>query len=158
LKRLDLVIDSELGNVSLLAVAVNRVCLQLGFDSLTAAHLELCVAEAVTNSICHAYHRVRGHTVKVTLAADAGRLHVEVSDTGTPMGAEHQQRLTRESSDSEIQTYDWRSLPEGGRGLKIIRDLMDEVSYVSSENVNRLMMVKQLTPNGSRIDRDEHAG
>lgn len=150
MKRLDLAIDSDLGNVSLLAVAVNRVCLQLGLDSLTAAHVELCVAEAITNSVCHAYHRVRGHTVKVTLSADDRRLHIEVCDTGTPMTAEQQQRLAHGSRESEIQTYDLRSLPEGGRGLKIIRDLMDEVTYTSDNRLNRLIMMKRFTHVGER--------
>jgi anti-sigma regulatory factor (Ser/Thr protein kinase) len=39
---------------------------------------------------------------------------------------------------------DRRSLPEGGRGLQIIHDLMDEVSYIRSDNINRLIMKKQL--------------
>lgn len=144
MKRLDLAIDSDLGNVSLLAVAVNRVCLQLGLDDLTAGHVELCVAEAVTNSICHAYHSVRGHSVGLILSADAGELRIEVSDTGTPMPIEQQRRLARQNGDSDTQPIDRQSLPEGGRGLQIIRDLMDHVSYVSEANHNRLIMSKRI--------------
>ena len=144
MKRLGLAIDSDLGNVSLLAVAVNRVCLQLGLDDLTAGHVELCVAEAVTNSICHAYHGVQGNSVELILSADAGELRIEVSDTGTPMPADQQRRLVRANKDADIQATDRRSLPEGGRGLQIIRDLMDQVSYVSEGNQNRLIMLKQM--------------
>lgn len=144
MKRLDLAIDSDLGNVSLLAVAVNRVCVQLGLDHLTAGHIELCVAEAATNSICHAYHRVHGHSVGLILSADAGELRIEVSDTGTPMPVEHQRSLARPTHDSETQPIDRHSLPEGGRGLQIIRDLMDHVSYVSEANHNRLIMSKRI--------------
>lgn len=144
MKRLDLAIDSDLGNVSLLAVAVNRVCLQLGLDDLTAGHVELCVAEAVTNSICHAYHGMQGHSVELMLSADAGELRIEVADRGAPMPADQQQRLARTNKDADFPAMDRRSLPEGGRGLQIIRDLMDQVSYISEGKQNRLIMSKKL--------------
>ena len=149
MKRLDLAIDSDLGNVSLLAVAVNRVCLLLGLDHLAAGHVELCVAEAATNSICHAYHGILGHSVGLMLSADAGELRIEVSDTGTPMPVEQQRRLERLNNDSDTQAIDLHSLPEGGRGLQIIRDLMDQVSYLSEGPRNRLIMLKRIASAGT---------
>jgi serine/threonine-protein kinase RsbW len=143
LKGLSFSIDSHLGNVSLVAVAVNRICVQLGLDDLSAGQVELCVAEAATNAIRHAYHGEPGHTVMIALAASTDQLNIEVSDRGTPMPVEQEQRLLHGTQANEFQTTDLRSLPEGGRGLQIIHDLMDEVSYVRLGNINRLTMRKQ---------------
>jgi serine/threonine-protein kinase RsbW len=146
LRHLDLVIDSDLSNVTLVAVAVNRVCLELGFDALRAGQIELCIAEAATNAIRHAYHGKPGHTVAVSLSADREELLAEVTDTGTAMPPEHQQTLVKGPKASDGQPFDRRSLAEGGRGLQIIYQLMDKVSYVSEERHNRLIMATRLAP------------
>ena len=148
MKGLSFAIDSNLGNVSLVAVAVNRICVQLGLDDLTAGQVELCIAEAVTNAIRHAYHDEPGHTVAIALVAGTDQLNIEVSDSGTPMPVEQEQRLLHGTQPVEFQTTDRKSLPEGGRGLQIIHDLMDEVSYVRLDNSNRLIMRKQLATSG----------
>ena len=147
MKGLSFAIESDLGNVAFVAVAANRICVQLGLDDLRAGEVELCIAEAVTNSIRHAYHEEPGHTVTIALAADADQLHIEVSDSGTPMPAELEQRLVHGNTlTSELQPIDRNSIPEGGRGLQIIHDLMDEVSYVRLPHCNRLIMAKHLLP------------
>ena len=146
LRHLDLAIDSDLSNVTLVAVAVNRICLELGLDTLRAGQIELCIAEAATNAIRHAYHGKPGHQVAVSLSADNGELLVEVSDTGTVMPPEHQQTLRSGSKAWDGQPVDRRSLPEGGRGLEIIHQVMDRVSYVSEDGHNRLIMAARLAP------------
>lgn len=148
MKGLSFAIDSNLANVSLVAVAVNRICVQLGFDDLSAGQVELCIAEAATNAIRHAYHDEPGHTVGIALAADTDQLKIEVSDSGTPMPVEQEQRLVHGTQAIELQNIDRSSLPEGGRGLQIIHDLMDEVSYVRAGTLNRLIMRKQLATPG----------
>jgi serine/threonine-protein kinase RsbW len=122
--------------------------MELGLDDLSAGQVELCIVEAATNAIRHAYHGEPGHTVGIALAADTDRLNIEVSDSGTPMPVEQEQRLLHGTVANEFQTTNLRSLPEGGRGLQIIHDLMDEVSYVRLGNINRLIMRKQLVTPG----------
>jgi serine/threonine-protein kinase RsbW len=148
LKGLSFAIDSHLGNVSLVAVAVNRICVELGLDDLSAGQVELCIVEAATNAIRHAYHDEPGHTVGIALAAYTDQLNIEVSDSGTPMPVEQEQRLLHGTHAIQSQTSDRSSLPEGGRGLQIIHDLMDEVSYVRLGNINRLIMKKQFATPG----------
>jgi serine/threonine-protein kinase RsbW len=149
LRSLELAIESDLRNVTLMAVAINRVCLELGLDALRAGQIELCIAEAATNAIRHAYHGKPGHIVAVRLSTLRDELLVEVRDTGTPMPAEHQQTLLSGPKPSDAQLADRRSLPEGGRGLQIIYQLMDRVSYVSEERHNRLIMSTCLAQNSS---------
>ena len=143
MKGVRFAVDSELENVSLVAVAVNSICRQLGLDAVNAGEVELCVAEAATNAIRHAYHDQPGQTVAIFLSATQEHLQIEVSDNGSPMPAEQEQRLLHGTQSVEFQAGDRMSLAEGGRGLQIIHDLMDEVSYFTADNVNRLRMIKQ---------------
>jgi len=145
LKGVHFAIDSELSNVSLLAIAVNRICLHLGLDEASAGELELCVSEATTNSIRHSYHGEPGNTVAIELTVQRDQLRIEVSDNGTPMPAEQMHQLQDGKLNLEFQPDDRSLLAEGGRGLWIICRLMDEVSYSRVGNSNRLIMIKRLT-------------
>jgi serine/threonine-protein kinase RsbW len=144
LKGVHFAIDSELGNVSLIAIAVNRICLHLGLDEASAGELELCVTEAATNSIRHAYHGEHGHTVEIELTVQPNHLCLEVSDSGTPMPVEQVHQLQDGKLCLEFRPDDRNVLAEGGRGLRIIRRLMDEVSYSRVGNHNRMIMIKNL--------------
>lgn len=141
LRAIRMVIDSELSNVSLMAVAVNRICSLLGLDDVLSYQIELCVSEAVTNSIRHAYGGHSGHEVSLLLSVESERLNLECSDTGTPMKPDQVQRLTR---GCEIRDWPESQLPEGGRGLQIMHDVMDQVCYLRDGGVNRLQMTKEL--------------
>jgi serine/threonine-protein kinase RsbW len=140
LKCLDLAIDSELGNVTLMAVAVNRVCLELGLDALRAGEIELCIVEAATNAIQHGYQSKPGHIVTAKVSIQCENLIIEVIDTGTPIPSDNQQMLLHGPKACDEQAIEWHSLSEGGRGLKIIHELMEKVSYVSGNGHNRLIM------------------
>jgi serine/threonine-protein kinase RsbW len=144
LQRLELAINSDLGDVALVAIAANRVCLHLGLDEAMAGQVELCIVEAVTNAIRHAYHDQPGNRVTVTIAEESAQLVIEVCDSGSAMPLKHQQRLVHGTDASGFELQDRNSIPEGGRGLQIIRTLMDEVSYTSKQHLNHLTMRKHL--------------
>ncbi len=135
-------IESEIGNVSLVAVALNRICLYLGLDVKSAGEVELCVTEAATNAVRHAYHDETGHTVTIQLEASRNRLQIEVADSGTPMSQELQNMLGSGELTLRTQSDDFHLLNENGRGLRIIHDLMDQVSYERSDNFNSMKMTK----------------
>lgn len=146
---LRLFIESNLSDVSLAAVAVNKICVHLGLDEIQAHQVELCVAEAVTNAIRHAYHGETGQTISIAVSTGTDQLHIEVSDSGSPMSAECVEQLTRNPKVIEFEGIDRASLPEGGRGLQIIHDLMDEVAYIRDDNLNRLQLTKRIPPGKS---------
>jgi serine/threonine-protein kinase RsbW len=142
--RIHFVIDSDLGEVSLVAMAVNRICIHLGLDEIQASEVELCVAEAVTNAIRHAYHGAPGRTVSIAVSPRKQALQIDVFETGTPMGDEHVERLLRGAKSIEAEESDRTALAEGGRGLQIIHDLMDEVAYSREGSLNRLRLTKRI--------------
>lgn len=150
MSRVHFVIDSDLSEVALVAMAVNTICVHLGLGKIQASEVELCVAEAVTNSIRHAWHNELGHTVSVAVSAQKDELRIDISDRGTPMGAEHIQRLHQDSLEAEPEKDDRFQLAEGGRGLPIIHDLMDRAEYSSQDGLNCLRLIKRIPQSEAR--------
>lgn len=143
MNHLTLSIESDLHDVSLVAVSINAVCRQLGLDEIAAHEAELCVVEAATNAVRHAYQCEPGHIVTVEVLEVGLHLHFEISDTGNPMPAPAIERLIH-GAPEEDSTTTRATLSESGRGLQIMHDLMDEISYTSLNGTNRLTMKKQL--------------
>lgn len=144
MSRLRLTINSDLRDVYLVGLTVNRICEHLHMDPVEASQVELCAVEAVTNSIRHAYRNEPDNEVSVTLAVRNNRLEVEVADTGLAMLAAQVERLSRGSNVLDFDPQDRASLPEGGMGLQIMHEVMDEVSYATEGRVNRLRLTRQL--------------
>ena len=64
--------------------AVRRFALEQGADSDTLAAIELCVSEAVSNAVLHAYRRLgRRGPVEVEARRPDGYLYVHVRDQGS---------------------------------------------------------------------------
>ncbi|MEO8128771.1 MAG: ATP-binding protein, partial [Bryobacteraceae bacterium] len=111
-----------------------------------AASLELCTVEAVTNAIKHAYGDTPGHEVSIELLLNNERLDVAVFDQGQSIPKEHLAKLSESSRVFEFDPSDLGAIPEGGMGLEIIRQEMDEVSYSTDNGTNCLRMTKFLSP------------
>jgi serine/threonine-protein kinase RsbW len=144
MSALRLTIDSNLSDVSLVAVAINQICVHIGMDEIQASQVELCIAEAATNAIRHAYHGQRGQTVSIAVSTEVDRLQIEVCDCGTPMPPEQIDRLIHGAEIVEVDGADKALLEEGGRGLQIIHNLMDEVSYIRDQSLNRMRLTKYI--------------
>ncbi len=132
---LTLRIDSRLGDVPLVGIAVRAICAAIPLGEDETASVELCVVEAVNNAIEHAYGEV-GHPVEVEVVLAAGTLRIVVRDRG------HRMDWARACAAADGYAAD--ALGEGGRGLFIMRSLMDEVSYRTAGGWNELAMDKRL--------------
>lgn len=128
-------IDSGLEHVFLIGVAVRGIAVDAGFDELRASQVELAVVEGVNNAIEHAYRGMSGRRVEVVVRVSARRLTIEIVDTGTAMAwdVECAAAAARIAADP---------LADGGRGLLIMRELMDEVGYQSAGGRNVLSLTK----------------
>jgi serine/threonine-protein kinase RsbW len=147
LKQLRLTIDSSLEHVSLVGLAINRICEHLRMNEVQAYQVELCAVEALTNAIRHSYRSRPGHEVAVILTITNHHLDMEVCDHGEPMSPEHVRRLRQGSGVFQFDHSDLASVPEGGMGLQIMRDVMDQVSYISGGGegqMNRLCLCMRL--------------
>ena len=66
-RTIKLAVESDLENVPLIGLAAQSICRDAGLSELETYHVELCVIEAVTNSIRHAYGEQASGQVRVTL-------------------------------------------------------------------------------------------
>lgn len=139
-RALRLSIDSRLENIGLAGVAVRAVCDEVGLAGENGYHVELCLVEAVTNCVRHAYDGQAGHEVIVDLHVTADRLELIVRDRGRPLPPERA-GWTPALPDDETPPSD---LPEGGRGLFLMRTLMDTLEFSTRGGENVVRMTKQL--------------
>lgn len=134
---LRLAVDSCLDHVSLVGAAVRGIAAAAGLDASCAAQVELAVVEAVNNAIEHAYRNRPGQQVEVAVDVAGSQLTIEIADRGRAMEWEREcaAAAARVAADP---------LADGGRGLLIIRQVMDEVGYRSTAGRNVLRLTKHL--------------
>jgi serine/threonine-protein kinase RsbW len=134
---LTLSLDSRLPNVGFLGAAVGGICLLAGYGPPQADLLQLAVVEAVNNAIEHAYQGEPGNRVEVELRLKSGHLQFLISDRGRAMA-------DPEPQEPSFDIEDLSSLPEGGLGLFLIHQIMDQVEYTSVAGKNTLSLTKML--------------
>lgn len=130
--RVRLTIDSRIDQVHMIGLAVKGICASIPMPEEDAYQVELCVVEAVNNSVEHAYENEPGHEVSVIASVDGGTLTLEVLDSGTSMDWDSVQKKRANAS----------LLDEGGRGFMIMESYMDQVSYDRTGDQNVLTLVK----------------
>jgi serine/threonine-protein kinase RsbW len=137
-RRISLSIESQFDNVSFVGNAINKLCGAIFSSEMIANEVELCAVEAVNNCIEHAYEMQAGNRVDIVLSSHPDRIVMEVCDTGMSMDPK--------CLDVEMPPPPTRAdaLAEQGRGLLIIRKVMDSVSYHTAGNRNCLTMVKRV--------------
>jgi serine/threonine-protein kinase RsbW len=137
-REIVITLDSRLENVALAGRALHGLGAEAGLGPLECDQLELCVVEAVTNCVVHAYNGQPGNEVRLRVALGEGALEVQVVDRGSPIppGA-------LEPREPELPE-DALTLAEHGRGLLILRMLMDSLDYTSDARGNVLTLVKRV--------------
>lgn len=109
----------------------------LGFAQLDLFQIELAVDEAFINAADHGSHCAREAVVHLRVVPSPDRVTILVRDHGgKPFNPVFFERLA-----------DKKTWGAGGRGIKIIKEIMDEVMYVFLEGISTtLFMVKLKTP------------
>jgi serine/threonine-protein kinase RsbW len=125
--------DQELNRV---AEFMESICDELQLDMHVAMKLQLAMEEMVTNVIFYAYPK--GTTADITLTAesDGQELTFVLSDSGKPFDP-----TAKEDADIESNPMDRE---QGGMGILIVKNIMNEVSYQRLGEENRLTMKKKI--------------
>lgn len=95
-------------------------------------NVELAVSEACTNAIRHTRDSNAEARVTIRFQVHEDQLIVEVKDRGGGFDLE------------KVPPPDFEKHPEGGYGLFLIRNVMDEVFYTRGDEYNTLTMKKCL--------------
>lgn len=105
---------------------------QLPDDAVEA--LQLAVDEACTNIIEHAYGGSTKHKVDIAIIVDSTQFVVRIRDQGQPFD---QQAYV--APDVIALTHRGQA---GGLGVHMIRELMDQVEYMSKGPTNEIKLIK----------------
>lgn len=140
LKEITLAIDSDLRNVSSIGTALGDLRSVIGLSDSALYEIELCVVEAATNCIKHAYEKEKGHKVEIHFALYEDRIVVDICDTGKPMDVRALDQA--DVAALEVDHNDPDNIPEAGRGILIMKKIMDDVIYTRRGGKNCLTLVK----------------
>ena len=136
-KRFTLEVPSSTENLAMIRDFVKRIGYQTGMDEQGVSNLELAVDEACANVIEHAYGHDISKEVIVRAVCDEQAVRISVIDMGQGFDAE---AMAPESIETLIHER-----KSGGLGIRLIKALMDEVSYeIRPGQKNELHMVKRL--------------
>lgn len=115
---------------------MEAVCDELQLDMHVSMKLQLAMEEMVTNVIFYAYPE--GTSADITLSAESDEhvLTFVLSDTGKPFDP-----TAKEDADIISNPMDRE---QGGMGILIVKNIMNEVTYQRLGDENRLIMKKNL--------------
>lgn len=137
-RSIKLIIEDKIDNIALLGKAIRAICGTVVNDEVLLFNLELCLVEAVTNVINHAYHREPGHYVEVIVAVDDHHVDFQVIDAGDHVP------LPPPKQELNYNPSDMTTWPESGMGRFLIHSIMNEVSYSNHGGKNILKMKKKI--------------
>lgn len=136
----ELVIGSDLANLTVALAFVRDRCAAAGLSEDAAFACELAADEACTNIIEHAYRGRKDGQIRITCHLQDEEFIIRLHDHGKPFDPTKigKPPLNRRLEEREI----------GGLGLHFMRSMMDEVHFEFDKNAgNTLTMVKRIGRN-----------
>lgn len=132
----ELTFKNEEQELMRVAEFMESVCDELQLDMHVAMKLQVAMEEMVTNVIFYAYPEGTIADITLTAESDDKELTFILSDTGKPFDP-----TAKEDADTEINPMDRE---QGGMGILIVKNIMNEVTYQRLGDVNQLTMKKTL--------------
>jgi serine/threonine-protein kinase RsbW len=132
-EKYTLVIKAELANLEEIRQFVASSAKSLRAEASVIADLQLAVDEAVTNIVIHGYKKGHG-TIEISINRNAAALIVCLRDRAP--------QFNPGSYASDLTALSKREAP-GGFGIRLIKQVVDEVSYrVPGSGGNELTLIK----------------
>jgi serine/threonine-protein kinase RsbW len=119
MRRIHLSLASEYRNIDLVD-SVTEACLRFaGFDEMTTEHMTLAIREAAANAIKHGNGQDPAKIAEVIIDIDADTLSIRIRDQGEGF----------DTGDLPDPLAPENILKGTGRGIFLMRQLMDEVDF-----------------------------
>ena len=135
----ELILPSELEVLERVDEETLRHCGLAGFDDGTASMVAMAAIEAVTNAVMHGNRQSTEKQVGLRFEWEPGRIVIVVSDEGDGF----------DLSCVPDPTDPSRCLGSSGRGIYIMREVMDEVEFEMAEGKGtRVTLVKSVPVGG----------
>jgi serine/threonine-protein kinase RsbW len=132
LESLELTLPSTLESVAQIEHAAEEFARRTGFDEDTASNVAMVVREAAVNAAKHGNRFVEGTEVRATLERKARSLTVRIADAGNGL----------DPAALPDPLHPDRLLKTSGRGVFLMRALMDEVDFRQLEPGTEVILTK----------------
>ncbi len=114
---MELKISSDPRWLRMVRAMMQEICRQCGFSEMERSEITLAVDEALSNVIKHSYKGSPEGVVWLSCVADDGCLEIELRDQGEAIDP----KCLEPPPPDEIRI--------GGRGIFLMREIMDEVHF-----------------------------
>ena len=132
MEKKDIIFRSDSGHIRESSSRILKDLESYGIGEKAAFEIKLCVEEAVRNAIVHGNKSDPKRQVRLGYWVDEGVLNIEIEDEGAGFNYGSVKDPTREEN----------LLRNSGRGVYLIKKLMDKVEY--NTKGNRISMAKRI--------------
>lgn len=128
----EIVFQSESGRIREASSRVLKDLEALGLSESLEFEIKLCIEEAVRNAIVHGNKSDPRKKVRFSYEIDQDAINIEIEDEGAGFNHQAVKDPTKEEN----------ILRNSGRGVYLIKKLMDSVEY--NQNGNKVKMSKRI--------------
>ena len=105
------------------------------FNENDSTAIEVAIVEAANNILKHSYSLESGHPITLYIHYNGREMEFTFQDQGMPFDPS-------EIKPVELSWNNIHDIPESGRGIYIIKEIMDSVNYSRSGDINSLKLLK----------------
>ncbi|ACF12696.1 putative anti-sigma regulatory factor, serine/threonine protein kinase [Chloroherpeton thalassium ATCC 35110] len=129
-------VTSNLEDLYLVRCFIGNAACRAGFGESETWKIILAVDEACSNVIRHAYNGKTDRNFEITVEFDDNRFVVHIDDAGSGYDLRNHRAPNLQDCIAKRKA--------GGLGIRIIKELVDEIDYQQVDNRNKLTLTKHL--------------
>ena len=133
-----LIIKSDVNELAKVATITEEICIRFGLIEDEIDDISIAVTEAVNNAIKHGNKEDSTKSIKIVFEVETDRIKIRIKDEGKGFQLEEVKDPRKNEN----------LLKDDGRGILIMKALMDEVKVLSGSEGNVLQLVKKISRNG----------
>ena len=135
-----LIIKSDVNELAKVATITEEICIRFGLIEDEIDDISIAVTEAVNNAIKHGNKEDSTKSIKIVFEVETDRIKIRIKDEGKGFQLEEVKDPRKNEN----------LLKDDGRGILIMKALMDEVKVLSGSEGNVLQLVKKISRNGGK--------
>ncbi len=136
-KELDinlLITNSDIRNLATIREFIYEYVMKKENSQFFAVQLALSVDEICSNLIKYSYNSNPRNLIRIKIQYLESKIIIEITDNGTAFNL-------KEYNSPSFEDY-YSNFMKRGLGITIVKSIIDDISYLSTESFNRLTLVK----------------